>query len=115
MCISWRNKASRSEGGCAAAGGGGSLADSLREGALIALRHRQPVEEAVQLGGEDLAAHYGVFAQEQVNLDTRLAGGVVEHLIGVPLDPFPGVLLQVEALLRLEGAEAQLAAARTMG
>ena len=61
------------------------------------------MQKAVQPGGEDLAADDGVPMDQQVCLHSLLTGGVIIHLIGVPLDPLAGVFFQRKPLLALEG------------
>ena len=73
------------------------------------------MQKPVQLGGEDLAADDGIFADQKIGLDPCLPGGVVEHLIGVPLHPFAGVLFQTEALLALEGYIFVIAVVQLLG
>ena len=67
----------------------------------LAVRQGEPVQEAAG-GGLDLSSHHPVFIDEQGDLDRLVLAGVVGELVGVPLDPFPAVLAEVEALIGLE-------------
>lgn len=60
------------------------------------------MDEPSGLGGEHLAADDRVFVNEQGGLDLPIPGGIVGHLIGIPLHPLALVIGQVESLGRLQ-------------